>query len=67
MKKPELEELFDQYKKACYGDKKLPYLQLRETRQAFYSGILVALEVGVKDKDPLETVAALSELTMVKK
>lgn len=35
----ELIEAFDEYRSACYGSRPLSVDQLREVRQAFFSGI----------------------------
>lgn len=37
--KANLEQAFDEYRRACYGDRVLPASQLQEVRQAFFSGI----------------------------
>lgn len=34
-----LEDAYDQYRKACYGDRPLSSAQIQETKQAFLSGI----------------------------
>ena len=34
-----MEAAYDAYRKACYGDTDLPPEQIRETKQAFLSGI----------------------------
>lgn len=34
-----LNTAFDEYRQACYGDRNLPDVQLKEVRQAFFSGI----------------------------
>lgn len=34
-----LNHAWDQYRKACYGVRELPQMQIRETKQAFLSGI----------------------------
>lgn len=42
MKSPAFQQTWLDYRKACYGDAPLPESQERETRQAFFSGALVA-------------------------
>ena len=34
-----LSDGYDEYRKACYGDCELPPAQVRETKQAFLSGV----------------------------
>jgi len=39
MNSPNIENAFEEYREACYGDKPLPPIQYRQVKQAFLSGI----------------------------
>lgn len=49
-----LNTAFAEYKQACYGDRKLPDVQIQEVRQAFLSGIHWLNTCNYYDPDELE-------------
>lgn len=61
-----VEHHFDLYLKACYGDKQLDPIQLREVRQAFYGGSLIMFEIMDELSNKLSEEEAFKELDKLK-